>query len=512
MNITNSEIWYNYTTAYTGPLISFDILSLILLSKGITSCTFDSDNNYYFLKDNKLQKQKLEIITNPSDTIATLNISDQPSSEYTKEMIYQNFINSFSEKRIFSKNTFSIDHRYLRFSLDEILIKDQELEYRLYPFVNFYNSGVVIIEFRVIYNTPIDIDNYIDNCINLSNREFNKYYVNVSLSKYAKIICNVENDYKDYVDELPEFSFTLRELVIPKNKHKTLSNVALILFDIIEFLLNEPLLKSRKTRKMLFNFGYFWFGKPHIHIINYSNQSQKASTFLEKNKASINKMLMRVSRHKDYIKKEETLVDLRIFEDFNTFFNLAVSINVWSKKGLYENNIWNDMNNNGYIYSNQIINRFLDYYQMLYKKSIFIINETQKYDDILRYESDFYLLKNDYKYFMKSGELNDLLEYAKDVFQINYHEDNIKNYLNIKSKQLEKNKAKRITKISRMISILFGILSSGRLAEGLIRPLWKTLQLPLFKNEELNKVLFWGGSFFLIMIIIFIILRRDSDE
>jgi len=511
LEITKSEIWYTYSTLYTGNLFSEDQIANIFLFSGITDSIFDGNGNHYFLDNSQLEIEKVDIELALDKSSAKFKIPKKPENNFSQEILYQNCLNSFFERMHFSLRSKFSDHNYLRFSLGKIVIENSEIRFHLFPYVNFYKGGVIIIEFRVIYDFPISLDDFINKYINLSINEFEKCYTSKELSNCSKLLKGITKDSEKIIDESSPFTFNLYEFCFHSKENKSISSILNNLFQIFEYILNGAFSETWKYRKFKVEIGQFWFGKPHIHLLEFSTQERKASQFLEKNDFDIKRMLNRFVYLEQDFKENIIVKDLRKFEDFNTIFNLGISINIWSKNGIEGNNKSDNLNNNLAVYSNQVINRFLDYYSMLHKRATYEINQTDNYEKILKIQSDFCLLKNDYLFLANSGELKELLDFARAEFELDEQEDINRAYLEIKSKEIENEKNKRINKTTLLITILFGVISSGTLAKDVIRPIWTTLNIPLlFVYSTKNDLFFWGVSFLFILVVIGIVLKKNK--
>jgi len=207
MEIKSSEIWYTYTSSYSGPVLSLDVFAYAFIKSKITKCVFHTQGKYYFEEDHKIVSRDVDLKIDPRLKNGKYSMQEWPNDAFSKEMLYQNYINGFFERIHFAFDNKYIDHEYIRFSLGEILIIDGNSKKRLYVFVNFYSSGVIIIEFRVIYNYSIELDKYIHECVNLSMMEFDKCYVDEALFKYVDCSGNGKRDDEKIVDSNDDFTF-----------------------------------------------------------------------------------------------------------------------------------------------------------------------------------------------------------------------------------------------------------------------------------------------------------------
>jgi hypothetical protein len=140
------------------------------------------------------------------------------------------------------------------------------------------------------------------------------------------------------------------------------------------------------------------------------------------------------------------------------------------------------------------------------------MNAAEDYEIILEYQKSLCLLENDYNFLTKSGELYDVLTFARKEYNIEYQKNIINSFLDIKRIQSESKKNKFINSISVFIKIFFGIISSGSLSRDLIFPLWKTIGLPISKNQDVSNVTFWIITFVILMIIIFIVSKKMNKR
>ena len=150
MKIERSEIWYSYSTIYDGPLIPFNIFAGLLLATKITRCVYNSDGMFYYIKNKKIESRIVKSDISVEMSKISYSLDNWPDDGFSKETLYQNLLNNYFENKHFSINTKFIDHSYIRFSLDEIVIEDDKSRFHIYPFFNFYNSGIIILEMRII--------------------------------------------------------------------------------------------------------------------------------------------------------------------------------------------------------------------------------------------------------------------------------------------------------------------------------------------------------------------------
>ncbi|MCD1653508.1 hypothetical protein K7J14_02195 [Treponema zuelzerae] len=498
MNINYSEIWYTYSTYFSGnQLVPLSIISEILLRTNITDCIYTNEGNYRILSGDKVIEKEIDTEYNPEMTRGSFSIKDWPENDFTKEVLYQNCINSFFERKLLNYDGKYVDNSYIRFSVGEAVLLFEHDDKILYPFITVYPTGILILEFRGIYNKSYGIDDYIDNCVDFSRKVYSKCYTSKQLSKLSRNIINWTGECSEIIEDSGEFKFELFEFIVGE-KHRTLTTIATTMFEIIITLMNHVLKKSS------LEIGNIWIHKPHIHLLKYTNQKKLASECVEMNSKELKKILLDISRsYEDYIETYE-LKNLRKFNDFARFYASNLTLTVWSKDGIKNETTSFDPNFNHCVYHSEVTDRFLDYINMLYEQSFNYINNCMSYDQLLYHQTSHYLLENDLMHISKYGEIEDMISYAKSVLRIEEKANNALNLLELKKSEIDFAKNKQITVFSYVITFIFGIISTGALSNDLITPLYKYLGLPAINNCYLENLLMWGISFSAILVSVFI--------
>lgn len=509
MIIRKANICYTYTSTYEGPLYPSELLAHIFLQTRITDCVLETNGLFYHYKDNKIVSDKLDYKISVDNLRFVVSIENWPEGDFLRENLYQYLINLFFENKHFSFSTGYIDTSYLRFSMGEIVLSNKKGNVvNLYPTITLYVSGVFVVELRAIIDSDIDVDSFVDYFVNLYNRQFDHCYVVEHISKFSNLINqHVDATNEKFVDNNNAFPFELFSIKLDNDTPITLTSVVLHIGNIVEYILNLPT-KTGKFRQHTFSFQDYWVGKPHIHLLKFRNQKKTASDNLDFHKDDITKIFLRVPYSKSELKKSANMVDCRVFEDFSTIFSSALTLNIWSKNGIEKNTQSEDKDYNFSVYINQVVSRFLDFYYMLYMKSILIINKARTIKEILRYQSDFYYLKNDYLNIPKTGELRSLFNYAFIELGMNKHEEIVNNLLEIKKAEIENRRNSMFNRASMAISAFFGLISSGTFANDIIVPVWKLLEFPRFYNSNLNDIVSWIISFSLIFTASRIIMKN----
>ncbi len=489
MKILDSQIIYTFSTSFEGPILDSEILSKIFLKSGITRIVYNNSGKYFYSEKDKIHKKDVNIKMNQNQTRMHFNLEGWPKDEYSKELLFQNHINTFFERKFFSIESNRINYKYIRFSSEPIYLLNKDGKLLLYPTFYMYDSGIIILELRRIIDYEVELGNFIDHFVNASFIEFDKCYGNIAVAEILKGISKTTNALEDLSIDTTDFKFDLKEMIFDNNL--SIGKIALNLFKVIISIFNSILENHKKLKKIRYSIGQFWSGKPHIHIIKFSEQKRKSSKNYKLYSNEFRKILFRANHNiKDTIEQVE-LKDLRPFDDYSCFMNSAVYLYVWSTSGIILNKEFNLNNNNGSVFSNQIISRFLDYYQMLFERALKVIEDTDDLQEIIRYQKDVYALKSDTFHNFKHGEHRDIFNFAIKELNLDSFENNLMNILELKRAESEQKRNRKIVKIGFLLTILFGLFSSGTLAKDLIIPIYlQFFNLPFISNDH-NSIFFW---------------------
>ena len=507
IEITNAEVIYTYSTYYLGPCVARDILAKIFLLKKLTKVVYDSDGYFYYLKDDEFIKGDSTITLSPDTSVGVFNLRDWPNDAFSRENLYENQINKYFEKKLLDTENKYIDNEYIRFSLDQIKLLIENLQIHLYPIVTLYASGSLIVEYKCIINQKISYDSFLHSFLRLNQKTISKVFSNRTLSELSYYhnkmsTTNIETS----IDDNSDFKFDLYNFNLDDELNKTLSTLALSIFTILIDTLNF------NEKATFFSLGKNWSMRLDVHIIKFEKQPKTTTTIMNIYNDLIQSMLFNIDLPiPDYYKKEK-LTDLRHFEDYIYFFTKGISLTIWSKNGLLNNKVESDINFYHIVSSTQILNRYFSYYDMLFEKPIEVINQCDDYESILQYQEDFCLLEKDDFCSSHYGEIEDDINYAKQVMKIEKKKETAKEFLELRKTRMENKKEQFFNKTTLALTVLFGLLSSSALSTDLIRPMWNFFNFPRSKNKQLNSIIAFLLAIVIVMFIIIWILKITGKK
>jgi hypothetical protein len=175
--------------------------------------------------------------------------------------------------------------------------------------------------------------------------------------------------------------------------------------------------------------------------------------------------------------------DSRHFEDYGAYITSAITLWVWSKNGLENQQKSMDLNRGNLIYEHQIQVELLEYGFMLHKSLLEKSNTLDKYQDILATRRDLAELKSKMLEATPYGEVRDLLSQGWEEMNVSTMQSQISENLSILENEIKFIESKQDNRF-RIFLTVFGILASASSAKSVVTPFWKALNLWLPVNEN----------------------------
>lgn len=409
----------------------------------------------------------------------------------------------------------------------------------LYPILTVYETGVLSIEFRKISpQREIPLDEFITQEVNRTQIPFDRAEVPPALSKLASIaymrtlvnwnmrerakLLKLEKNHAETIDERTvldddkEFTFKLSALSLGGEKQKEwLYTLALTVFDTVAYLLSEPKEKNDFIfwgKPVTVEFDGHWVGRPHIYLCDFSDQQETASLNEEIHKNSFTKILMQSFEFPEEMKKRFLPEDSRLFEDCSAYLGEAFSLWVWSKRGLKEQEPWNDGNRGHLIYEKQAIMRLHDYVYILHRR---LLNESlnlEDYDQVISVRRELVDLEQKISEVSAFGEIRDLLKNGWSQIGLDGIKKRIDKALLLQQEEKSNKETRTYRKIGITLTIFFGLASIPTLANEILKPLWIWSQWPKPVDNLTFQVLLIGIVFILISLTVGILMRKIKKE
>jgi hypothetical protein len=534
------EIWYTYTTSLRPGKINLKSLADRLVKSELAHLSMLKDGYTVWNSRDGMLRGNTSVDLNDKSVLIDENGEKRIPDDFAGEAWYQCAHFRFSEHRLFNAHP-SLPPNYVRAFIGKCILykEDENYSVNLYPILTVYETGVMSIEFRKISPLrEIHLDKFIIQEVNraqipfdraggppalskLASSAYMRTLVNWNMRERAKLLKLEKNhaetiDERTVLDDDKDFTFELSELSLGgKNQKEWLYSLALTIFDTVAYLLCEP--KEKKDfifwgQPVTVEFDGYWVGRPHVYLCDFSDQKETASLNEEMHKSSLTKILMKSVDFPEVVKKEFLPEDARLFEDCSAYLGQTLSLWVWSKKGIKQQETWDDGNRGHLIYEKQATMRFHDYVYILYRR---LLNESitlENYDEVISLRREMVELEQKISEVSAFGEIRDLLKNGWSQMGLDGIKNRINKALSIKQEEKSNKETRAYRKIGITLTIIFGLASIPTLANEVLKPLWMWGQLPK-PTDSLNfQILLIGIVFIPISIAIGMLVRMIKRE
>ncbi len=304
----------------------------------------------------------------------------------------------------------SLSPPYLRAFLGKIVLISETEEdshtLNIYPVLLMYATGVLIVELRMIGpNHATELTDFITSGVNLFRHRFDRIEVSPGLSREATrayyrsgrrwniwlrpFLLQGQKRHNLAVmqrtAEHKDDSFSFQMAPLSSTEPQTLRDVALTIFHVAAFLSKRPregwdfVLRGQNTTPAL---GEYWSGRPHVHLVRFDGQAETAQDNEKRNYRMFACILQRVPPSAQVSRATTLPQSLRLFDDYGTYVNSAMSLWVWSRRGLRRERPRMDPNRGNLIYERQLVIELLEYGYMLHRSLYHRMEQLESSDEI----------------------------------------------------------------------------------------------------------------------------------
>ncbi len=436
-----------------------------------------------------------------------------PKDPFTLESFGQAAQFAYAESRVLGESS-SISDAYLRAYLGKIVVykkheDGQTSASQLYPTLIVYESGVVILEFRMISpETAISFKDFMDGAVNLPHEVFEKVEVSPGIAinasaAYARSmpssavgrlkLLGAESLHRQAVvertrvDRDGSFAF---ELVAWTGSADTLRSIATSIFHITSFLIvglqgGLRYLISGQTSPP--DLGAFWSGRPHIHLIEFEGQQPTASQNESKHSALFGRILAKVSFRSGEVRLGIP-ENLRIFEDYCAYVESTATLWAWSSEGLRAQKSSLDPNRGNYIYERQVLAETLEYGYMLHRALYHRVESLQSTVQVMRVRKNLLRLRLRMREASQSGEVRKLLESGWSKLGLDALAVEIESGLAMRESEMRSRDTNAATQVGWALTLVFGLVAVPGLADQVVIPTWKAEKWFTYLTTDQTKV------------------------
>lgn len=524
MRIHEWEVWYTYSTYLDAPLDDLDSLAQLLVREGVAQCSLHSNGRTYWLTEGGLQSGLTSIDVEPNLEKASFSLKTSDGGPvnidgFSREAWHQAVQFRFGEIRTFGDDLNAVpSHVRLFLGNFELTCTDANLCVSCYPVLKLYESGAVILEFRVINpGSPIDCKDFVERFVRLSRKCFDQVEVPPDIARLAT------RTYYQYYNVLPihlriplvkvlarndallaeethreprgDFEFDYVPLTKEQGSNETLSSISQTVFHLVTFVMSRPrtgLSYALLGQRHMVRVGNVWAGRPHVHLIRFDEQGKTSE---ENEKVFRNEFGWILAGAWDGCKQlgaQYLPKNLRRFDDFGIYITSAGSLFAWAQKGYAQNKKNSAINHGPMVYQHQATAEMLEYGYILHRKLLDQSNSCFGSEEMIRTRRELAQLRQHMTSASHFGEVLDLLQAGWIAMGVQDLQQHISEALAIGESESTLIETRTSERINRLLAVIFGLIAVPQVTNDLVAPIWTYLHLWIPKNPSLAKLLMTG--------------------
>jgi hypothetical protein len=527
------EIWHTYATYLDCAPLDLISGAKSLVDAGVADCVMLNDGTTFWNTANGTCSGITAIDIDAKDGSGSFTLHQEEKSQpfpsgFALEAWGQSAYFMIGEQRVLGETPAFVHDPYLRAYLGKCVVyrkheDDTVSRLNFYPILLVHQSGVMILELRMIGpESPISLPRFIDGGVNLFREHFDQVEVSPGLAqnataayyrsttsgvfKRARLAWSqarhniaVRQLTKESADD--SFSFKLAPW---SGETDTLQSIVLSMFHTCAYLLIGP---REGIAYVLFgqrlppSLGEYWSGRPYIHLIQFQDQQETARENEERHGSDFARILARCWSP-DVGFTRQLPKDARLFEDYNAYITSASTLWVWSKEGLRRQESWRDPNRGNFIYDRQRVSEVLEYGYMLQRGLYHRIEYLGSTAQVMAIRRNFLSLQLRLREASHSGEIRDLLEHGWKEFGLPLLKLDIESALALRESDARADDAMRATRVGWAIAIVFGFVAVPGLADQIVLPAWKMLNIWPVNAPDAAKLIAGGVSLLLMSLVL----------
>lgn len=471
--------------------VSLDEMATRLVTSGACVLAFDADGSYWHLSNGNVVCDHLSIKSRPQAKHGTVSFNPLPDE------LCRNCLLFAAELAFIERQTLTIETQevtpYIRCFFEPILVEENGRHFSLYPYVKIFHNSVSVLSLRVFSGeTSRNLEQVAEEYLGLSSRYFDNILLPISVFQNAP----TEDFVRSFLELNPEVltsehaeelgialmgeDCSVRESGQDRMYRRTaleqVEGFAMLTFiwDILEGLLDDlayrpPMLRVRSMSLRRAHYERPWFGHPILFLIKWPRQPESASKLgaLEGDIARLIAGSPGVSASA-YNALLQPLP--RIFDDYRIYMTeglsvYAMSAQCWKRAEPGDTHLQR-------VPLPMIVNEELALwltgsFRALERRAQHARTHRQRGEirrELLLLEQ----VKNRLSHF---GELEDLFKEYLARFGIERVISRTQSSLQQLDHELKDRQNFRIASFGVVVSLLFGVVGSGQVAESVLKPL-----------------------------------------
>jgi hypothetical protein len=539
LEIEEWEIWHTYSTFLETAGIDLLETARHLVASGVAECAMLRDGRVFWQSSGKVGSGStvVDVDSICGQSAFQLQLDEGCKARpdgFALEAWGQASYFLLSERRVLGDDT-ALPPPYLRAYLGKCLLTSETSDKKrsqltLYPVLILYESGIMVIEFRMIGPKKVTtLADFIAGGVNLFRHKFDRVEVNPGLASFATRSyyqsahkwnfirrlqlmwlqsghdIAVSQRTKKQADE--DFSFNLAPL--SDSEGDDLKSIALTIFYTVAFIVGRPrvglafLLWGQPPVPPV---GEFWSGRPHIHLVRFRNQCKSASDNEVHHGSDFGRILSRVHNLGEAEARHCLPKNARLFQDYGAYVTSASSLWVWSIDGLSGQEPWMDPNRGNLIYERQVLAELLEYGYMLHRSLYHRIEKFNTTAEVTSVRREIVQLQRKMREASHSDEIRELLENGWNELGLAYLISEINAGLRLRESETRSIEALRSTRVGWALTVVFGFVAVPALADQVIQPIWKLTPFRQFTDASLEKVISDGIAVLIVILALWVTL------
>lgn len=424
-----------------------------------------------------------------------------------------------------------IPHEYIRAFFGEVVFiskQDQETHVTTYPVLTVYCSGVITIELRILSpERSVPYEEFIDHYVRIHDKRYDQIFAPPSLATYASIasqytyfghsfLDRFQNVYKGrqhadtikkLTDDINEGEFSYQVAPLASDGSEVFIGIAQAIVDVVGFFL------SRRMNSLFYVlFGLKrdviasnpWSSRPHIHILQYDEQSESSSKNAERHDGAIRSIFEGIVLDESEEKFSSAPINTRQFNDFLSYVGTHLSLRVWSSESV------NNTGSHGrtvLVLEQQVVNNLLDYTYMLH---IMLFRQASAPARNRKFawglQREVLVIEDQISACARAGELRALYTQTWEAFGLEDMRRRTLALLEVNNHEAEQRLSLRNELIGRILAILFGLSTLTPMVKKLVVKCMSVAGLgngPMV--QDLGEYLSWIVSFIVVLLLMAIV-------
>jgi len=530
------EVWHTYTTYLDSPGLNLLTGASKLVESEIAECVVSSTGKTFWRSREQVAQGVTRVKVDSQTGAGSFSlVADDKSIGMPKGFALEAWGQAarflLGELRVLGEEH-SFADEYIRAYLGKVVViategEESTSELDLYPVLVIYQSGVLVLELRMIGPSgSIPLSDFIQYAVNLPRLKLSKALVNPGLARnataayyrstrvpflrrwrYARSQVLHNAAIAELTTQVQDGDFSFR-LSPWSGECDSLRSVAMSIFHTCSYLVTGPrvglafLLLGPRIPPSL---GEFWSGRPHIYLIRFQDQRETAAENKVTHADSLSSILFRTPGLANALPK-----DLRLFEDYSVFVAATASLWVWSLRGLDQERNREDPNRGKFIYERQALMELLEYGYMLHRGLYHRAEDIQSTDQVMSVRRFVLQLRLRMREVSYSGEIRELLESGWNALGLPTLVSEIEAALALREAEMRSVDTMRATRVGWAIAIVFGIVAIPALADQIVIPAWHVLKLHAISDPDKIKLLAGGVATVCILAVLSIALWAVS--